>query len=128
MAFLFCISFLFCLSSVIVVTENSPKHPASPMLICRVVGDVVSTVKNRHLEGEKLLIVQPVDLDCETEKGASLIALDRVDAGPNDLVLVNREGGGARMILGKPQIPVQAVIVAVIDAIDTSGAARINSD
>lgn len=88
------------------------------MLICRVVGDVVSTIKNEHLRGHKLLLVQPVELDGKTEKGETLIAVDKVDAGPHDLVLVNREGGGARMLLNNPKIPVQAVIVGVIDAID----------
>ncbi|KAA0227185.1 ethanolamine utilization protein EutN [candidate division KSB1 bacterium] len=89
------------------------------MLICRVVGDVVSTIKNEHLHGHKLLLVQPVELDGKTEKGETLIAVDKVDAGPHDLVLVNREGGGARMLLDNPKIPVQAVIVGVIDALDT---------
>lgn len=88
------------------------------MFICRVVGDVVSTIKNEHLRGHKLLIVQPVDLDGVTAKGESMIAVDKVDAGPNDLVLVNREGGSARQLLDNAKIPVQAVIVGVIDDID----------
>jgi len=91
------------------------------MVICRVVGDVVSTVKNSHLTGYKLLIVQPVELDTQTPRGASFIALDKADAGPNDLVLVNREGSGARLILGDPKVPVQAVIVGVVDGIDVPG-------
>src|SRR5574341_731975 len=90
------------------------------MLICRVVGDVVSTIKNQHLTGHKLLLVQPVDLDGRTPKGDTLIAVDKVDAGAGDLVLVNREGGAARMLLNNPKIPVQAVIVGVIDNLDIS--------
>ncbi len=88
------------------------------MLICRVVGDVVSTVKNEHLRGHKLLLVQPVDLDGVTEKGETMIAVDTADAGPHDLVLVNREGGAARLLLGNPKIPVHSVIVGVIDDMD----------
>jgi microcompartment protein CcmK/EutM len=88
------------------------------MLICRVVGDVVSTIKNEHLRGHKLLLVQPVDLDGVTEKGEVMIAVDKADAGPQDLVLVNREGGAARMLLGNPKIPVHSVIVGVIDDMD----------
>lgn len=88
------------------------------MFICRVVGDVVSTIKNEHLRGHKLLLVQPVDVDGVTEKGETMIAVDKVDAGPHDLVLVNREGGSARMLLDNAKIPVQAVIVGVIDDID----------
>ncbi len=88
------------------------------MLICRIVGDVVSTQKNAHLQGHKLLLVQPVELDQKTPKGNSMIAIDRVSAGKDDLVLVNKEGSSARLILGDDENPVQAVIVGVIDGID----------
>ena len=88
------------------------------MLICRVIGDVVSTIKNTHLQGYKLLIVQPVELDKKTPKGKSLIALDKVDAGADDLVLVNKEGSSARLLLEDEEVPVQAVIVGVIDDIE----------
>jgi len=90
------------------------------MLICRIIGDVVSTQKNAHLEGHKLLIVQPVELDCETPAGNSLIALDIVDAGAGDLVLVNKEGSSARLLLDDEENPVQAVIVGVIDDLEVA--------
>jgi microcompartment protein CcmK/EutM len=90
------------------------------MVISRVVGDIVSTQKNPHLKGYKLLLVQPVDLDGETPIGASMIALDKVDAGDGDLVLVNKEGGSARIMLQDEEVPVQAVIVAVIDDMDVA--------
>lgn len=90
------------------------------MLICRVIGDVVSTQKNVHLNGYKLLLVEPVDLDGRTATGASMIALDKVDAGEDDLVLVNKEGGSARILLENDEIPVQAVIVGVIDGMDVA--------
>ncbi|MFQ5632691.1 MAG: EutN/CcmL family microcompartment protein [bacterium] len=88
------------------------------MLLCRVVGDVVSTIKNPQLKGEKLLLVQPVDLDTQSPTGNELIAVDKVQAGDGDLVLVNKEGGSARMMLDNPRTPVQAVIVAVVDGMD----------
>ena len=88
------------------------------MLICRIVGNIVSTHKNAHLQGHKLLLVQPVELDQKTPKGNSMIAIDRVNAGKDDLVLVNKEGSSARLILGDDEKPVQAVIVCVIDGID----------
>ena len=88
------------------------------MTICRIVGNVVSTHKNAHLQGHKLLLVQPVELDQKTPKGNSMIAIDRVNAGMDDLVLVNKEGSSARLILGDDENPVQAVIVGVIDGID----------
>ncbi len=64
------------------------------------------------------MIVQPVQLDAETATGNSLIALDIVSAGPGDLVLVNKEGSSARLLLDDENIPVQAVIVGVIDGMD----------
>lgn len=79
---------------------------------------MVSTQKNRNFEGHKLLIVQPVDLDGKTPIATSMIALDKVDAGDDDLVLVNKEGSSARLLLENEEIPVQAVIVGVIDDID----------
>lgn len=86
-------------------------------MICRVVGEVVSTHKNPHLTGHKLLVVQPLRLDGEPE-GPDLIALDAVDAGAGETVLVMREGGSARIALGDDDVPVQAVIVGVVDRID----------
>lgn len=84
------------------------------MIICLVTGSVVSTHKNEHLTGYKLLVVQPVDLE-RRPIGPDLLAIDEVNAGVNDLVLVMREGGSARIILDNKKIPVQAVVVGVID-------------
>lgn len=84
------------------------------MTICRVTGSIVSTHKNEHLVGYKILVVQPLDLE-RRPVGADFLALDEVDAGINDLVLVMREGGSARIILNNKKIPVQAVVVGVVD-------------
>jgi ethanolamine utilization protein EutN len=88
------------------------------LILCRVVGDAVAPVKNEHLEGAKLLLCQPVDLVDQPIGGTSLVALDRVQAGPGDLVLVNKEGGGARIVYRNDAIPIQCVIVAVVDGFD----------
>jgi len=88
------------------------------MLICKIAGDVVSTQKNSHLKGYKLLLVQPVELDLTTPVGVSLIAIDKVGAGKDDIALVNKEGSSARLLLGDEEIPVQAVIVGIIDDLD----------
>ena len=85
------------------------------VILCRVVGDVVAPIKNPQLEGEKLLLCQPVDLEDKPKGEVSMIALDRVQAGEGDLVLVNKEGGGARIVYRDEATPVQAVIVAVVD-------------
>lgn len=86
------------------------------MILAKVTSEVVSTVKNDRLAGNRILSVHPINLKGEVS-GPALLALDRVDAGLGDTVLVNREGGGARLILGDPQTPAQAVIVAVVEGI-----------
>jgi ethanolamine utilization protein EutN len=84
------------------------------MIICNVIGDIVSTVKNEHFVGKKLMIVQPLDLDNHPE-GDAFLAIDTVQAGSGDRVLVMREGGSARIIFQDDEIPVQAVITAIVD-------------
>ena len=83
------------------------------MILARVTGTVVAPQKDAELNGQRLLIVSAISLDGGLT-GTPFIAVDRVDAGEGDHVLVNREGSGARLMLGN-RIPVQAVIVAVVD-------------
>ncbi|MSR74410.1 MAG: ethanolamine utilization protein EutN [Planctomycetes bacterium] len=85
------------------------------MILGRVTGSVHATLGNAHLEGQRLLLVDPVDLGGKPS-GKPLVCIDRVEAGPGDLVLVNREGGAARMLLQDERSPVQAVVVAVVDS------------
>ena len=68
------------------------------MYIGKVIGTVVSTIKISHLDGRKLLLVDQLDLQGK-ETGAYDIAVDVVQAGPGDTVLVIDEGNGARQIL-----------------------------
>jgi len=86
------------------------------MIICKVIGDIVSTVKNEHFIGKKLMIVQPLDLQDQPE-GEAFLAIDTVQAGPGDRVLVMREGGSARIVFQDDEIPVQAVITAIVDEV-----------
>lgn len=87
------------------------------MQICRVVGNVVATQKNRKLEGAKLMLVQPLDL-AGAPRGASLLAIDSVGAGVGERVLVVIEGKAAGQALGRKAAAVDAAIVGVIDAVD----------
>ena len=87
------------------------------MYIARVVGDVVSTHRHDHLGGRKLLLVRRLDLRGE-EEGAEVIALDVIGVGEGERVLVVQEGGSARAVFDDPRIPVQAVVVGVIDQIE----------
>ena len=68
---------------------------------------------------KKKMIVQPLDLDNNPD-GKAFLAIDTVQAGVNDRVLVLREGGSARIIFEDNEIPLQAVIVGVIDGIEIS--------
>ncbi|MBI4542906.1 MAG: ethanolamine utilization protein EutN [Gemmatimonadetes bacterium] len=90
------------------------------MYLATVVGDVVSTHKNERLRGKRLLLVRRLDLAMNAE-GGEVIALDVVDAGVGDRVLVVQEGSSARKIFDDPWIPVQAVIVGVLDRVDIRG-------
>jgi ethanolamine utilization protein EutN len=87
------------------------------MQICRVVGTVVSTQKNRKLEGAKLLLVQPLTLD-GTPLGVALLAIDSVGAGVGETVLVVIEGKAAGDALGRKAAAVDAAIVGIVDRIE----------
>jgi ethanolamine utilization protein EutN len=87
------------------------------MQIAEVVGTVVSTHKNRKLEGAKLLLVQPLTLDGQP-RGTTLLAVDSVGAGVHEKVLVVIEGRAAAEALGRPGAPVDAAIIGIIDSVD----------
>jgi len=88
------------------------------MFLARVVGEVVSTHKNEHIKGKKLLIVRRLDLDGGPEDVTEVIAIDVVGAGVGEKVLVVQEGSSARTVLKDPEVPVQAVIVGVVDSVN----------
>ncbi len=87
------------------------------MILGRVIGNVISTVKHPCFEGKSVLIVQPVGTDGRTPKGASFLSVDSVQAGVGDLVLAAREGNTARQILGNDSDPLHSVILGVVDAV-----------
>ena len=86
------------------------------MYIGKVIGSVVSTIKISHLEDHKLLLVDQLDLEGQ-ETGQYDIAVDVVQAGPGDTVLVIDEGNGARQVLNIDPGAVRAVIVGVVDEV-----------
>ena len=91
------------------------------MLIARVIGELVSTHKHASHQGRKALVVQPLDLD-GSNRGDPVIALDAVDAGVGDRVLLVTEGFSAMTSVGRPQSPIDMAVVGVIDRLDIDGA------
>jgi microcompartment protein CcmK/EutM len=86
------------------------------MILAKVVGTIVSTQKNKNLKEYKILIVQPVSLE-GSFIGRDILALDVVDAGVGDNVLVLQEGASAQQILKRSDVPVHSIVVAVVDGL-----------
>lgn len=87
------------------------------MILAKVTGNVVSTVKANGYESRKVLIVQPVTPE-GNPRGRSFLAIDGVQAGVGDTVLVMEEGGSARLILDEPgTFTVKAVIAGIVDEV-----------
>ena len=84
------------------------------MMIARVLGPVIATIKHESLKARTIYVVQPLD-DKQKPSGPTLLALDSVQARPGDVVLVTREGGSCRQILGDDLAPVNALISGIVD-------------
>lgn len=84
------------------------------MQIARVIGTVVSSVKNEALEGRKFLIVQTLDADLKA-KGTPMVALDAVGAGEGELVFWCR-GKEASFPFKRDETPTDCTIVGIIDS------------
>ena len=86
------------------------------MKVARVIGSVVSTIKAPTYEGRKLLLCEHLD-----HSGVPLnsreIAVDLVQAGVGDRVLIMSEGNGIRQLLGADAGPIRDVIVGIIDTL-----------
>lgn len=86
------------------------------MILGRVKGNVVASAKQPCYAGHRLLIIQPID-DNGDDIGDSFLACDSVQAGPGDVVLVQREGNTARQLLGTQDDPFHSVIVGIVDKV-----------
>ncbi|RPI50705.1 MAG: hypothetical protein EHM56_10495 [Chloroflexi bacterium] len=93
------------------------------MYVGRVGGTVVATIKDPVFAGHKLLLVDRLALDGQPT-GKYDIAVDIVQAGIGDLVLVLDEGNSARQLLGRePLGAIRAVIVGIVDEVEVEGKA-----
>lgn len=89
------------------------------MLIAKVIGTTVATIKDEKLAGRKLLVVRPTD-EFGNPSGKPYVAIDTVDAGIGDLVLTCA-GSSARQTTLTKDTPVDAVIMAIIDTLEVEG-------
>jgi ethanolamine utilization protein EutN len=87
------------------------------MLIARVMGEIVSTAKAPSHVGQKALLVQPLNLD-GSDQGDPLVAMDAVEAGVGDHVLVVTEGWSAMTAVERPNSPIDMAIIGVIDSVN----------
>lgn len=88
------------------------------MLLARIVGTVVATRKDPRLVSNKLMLVRPVDPKGKAD-GGYLVAVDTVDAGVGETVLIV-SGSSARMASGMKDCPIDAAIVGIIDTVDVT--------
>jgi microcompartment protein CcmK/EutM len=88
------------------------------MLLAKVVGTVVATRKDPKLDSNKLLLARSMDPSGKVD-GAFLVAVDTVDAGVGETVLIV-SGSSARMAAGMKDCPVDAAIVGIVDAIEVA--------
>jgi ethanolamine utilization protein EutN len=88
------------------------------MILARVIGNVVATQKNERYANARIMVCQPISLEGE-EIGATLVALDSVDSGVGDTVLIVQEGWGASTAATRePGAAIDSAIVGVVDYID----------
>ncbi|MBA3392415.1 MAG: EutN/CcmL family microcompartment protein [Deltaproteobacteria bacterium] len=87
---------------------------------CRVVGPLWAAVKHPAFAGRALFVVQPLD-ERGADTGASFVAIDQVQAGVGDQVIVLTEGNGVRQILKMGDaVPIRSMIVGIVDAVETA--------
>ncbi|MGE0400034.1 MAG: EutN/CcmL family microcompartment protein [Kofleriaceae bacterium] len=90
------------------------------MRCCRVVGPMWASVKHPAFANKSLFVVQPID-ELGRDTGTSFVAVDSVQAGVGDTVLVLTEGNGARQILKQGDVvPIRSVIVGIVDHVETT--------
>ena len=98
------------------------------MILCRVLGNAVASIKHPVYEGKNILVVQPVDVDGHSPLGSEFLAIDAVQAGVGDLVLAAREGNTARQILGTSADPFHSVVLGIVDSVDVAASPAQGAD
>jgi ethanolamine utilization protein EutN len=95
------------------------------MILGRVIGTVVATIKNSSLDGKRLLVVQPIDRHGR-DTGKAVVALDAVGAGTGERVYWCR-GKEASLPFLPEEVPVEATVVAIVDEVNIPTQSRADS-
>jgi len=91
------------------------------MILGKVIGNVVATIKEKDYEAKKVLVINPIDAVTGKTKGKSFLAIDTVQAGVGDTVIVIDEGGSARIILGNSKIlTIRTIVAGIVDHVNLS--------
>jgi ethanolamine utilization protein EutN len=92
------------------------------MFLAKIIGNVVSTQKNVRFLGSKLMLIQPyITREGKlVESGSSVVAVDSVGAGEGELVMFT-QGSSARLTDTTKDLPVDAVIVGIVDTVEVAG-------
>lgn len=90
------------------------------MQLARVIGSIVSTRKCERLEGLKLLVAVPIDMDTMQEKGAPFVTVDTVGAGEGEIVMW-AGGSSSRQTEQTTGKPVDSSIIGIVDYVDMQG-------
>lgn len=88
------------------------------MILGRVTGEVVASQKHSSHQGRKILVVQPISPEGADLANPTVLALDSVDAGVGDRVVVVQEGYSAMSAAGRRRAPIDMTIVGVVDSVD----------
>lgn len=89
------------------------------MMIGKVTGKLWATIQDKHFDGTKIFFVTPYEALTNKYEGTAILAVDTVDAGIGDTVIFFYEGNSARQVLGCATTPAEAVIVGIVDEINT---------
>ncbi len=93
------------------------------MQLARIIGSVVSTRKSERLQGLKLLVAVPIDMDTMQEKGAPFVTVDTVGAGVGEIVMW-AGGSSSRQTELTTGKPVDSTIIGIVDYVDILGARK----
>jgi len=92
------------------------------VFLAKVIGSLVSTHKVEVLRGQKLLIVEPYRIDAKNRKqlvsaGRTFVAVDTLGVGEGEMVLIT-QGSSARMTPETKHLPIDTVVVGIVDRVD----------